>query len=75
MSYPVKIGMIGCGSVMCGPYMSLIERLRGRGQVEVVMACDVVEAKREMVRERFGILLSTVYPSYHTTPGGKYAPH
>lgn len=62
MSYPVKIGIIGCGSVMSGPYMSLIERLRGRGQVEVVMACDVVEAKREMVRERFGITNFTTSP-------------
>ncbi|MCK6626214.1 MAG: Gfo/Idh/MocA family oxidoreductase [Anaerolineae bacterium] len=62
MSYPVKIGIIGCGSVMSGPYMSLIERLRGRGQVEVVMACDVVEARREMVRERFGITNFTTSP-------------
>ena len=55
MTQPVKIGIIGCGSVMAGPYMSLIERLRCRGQVEVVMACDKNEARGDLVRERFGI--------------------
>ncbi len=55
MSQPVRIGIVGCGSVMSYPYMSLVERLRCRGQVEVVAACDVVEAKRRFVLERFGI--------------------
>jgi predicted dehydrogenase len=40
---------------MVRPYMSLIEQLRCHGQAEVVMACDVVEAKRELLREKFGI--------------------
>src|SRR3712207_10663 len=40
---------------MSRPYMSLIETLRCRGQAEVVSTCDVVEAKRDWVRERFGI--------------------
>ena len=55
MSQPVRIGIVGCGSVMSHPYMSLVERLRCRGQVQVVAACDVVEAKRQFVLERFGI--------------------
>jgi predicted dehydrogenase len=55
MERPVRIGIVGCGSVMRGPYMSQIERLRARGLAEVVAACDVKEEKRAFVRERFGI--------------------
>lgn len=55
MLNPVKIGIIGCGNVMQRPYMSLIERLRCQGQVEVVIACDTKEEKRQLVRDRFGI--------------------
>ena len=55
MAQAVKIGIIGCGSVMSGPYMSLIEQLRRRERVEVVMACDVKPEKGPFVRERFGI--------------------
>lgn len=62
MAYPVRIGIIGCGSVMSGPYMWLIERLRCRGQVEVVLACDTNEKKGEMVRQRFGITQFTTDP-------------
>lgn len=52
---PVKIGIVGCGSVMAKPYMSLIERLRSRDLVEVVGACDIVEDKRQLVLNQFGI--------------------
>jgi predicted dehydrogenase len=55
MTQPVRIGIVGCGSVMRRPYMSLIERLRMKNMVEVVMACDVVEARGEFVRKEFGI--------------------
>jgi predicted dehydrogenase len=52
---PVRIGVVGCGSVMRGPYMSMIERLRARGLAEAVAACDMKEEMRPFVRERFGI--------------------
>jgi predicted dehydrogenase len=55
MTQPVKIGIIGCGNVMARPYMSIIERLRCRGLVEVVAACDKSEARGSFVREKFGI--------------------
>jgi predicted dehydrogenase len=55
MTQPVKIGIIGCGNVMAGPYMSLIERLRCRGLVEVVQACDRNEARGRFVLEKFGL--------------------
>jgi predicted dehydrogenase len=55
MTQPVKIGIIGCGNVMAGPYMSLIERLRCRGLVEVVQACDKNEARGRFVLEKFGL--------------------
>src|ERR671928_107774 len=46
MPQPVRIGVVGCGSVMSGPYMGEAERLRWRGLAEVVAACDAVAAKR-----------------------------
>jgi predicted dehydrogenase len=55
MADPVRIGIIGCGSVMRRPYMSLIQDLRLKNQVEVVMACDVLEERRDFVRDKFGI--------------------
>ena len=55
MPLPVKIGIIGCGNVMAGPYMSLIERLGCQGLVEVTAACDRNEARGQFVQEKFGI--------------------
>jgi predicted dehydrogenase len=54
MSARVRIGIVGCGSVMQGSYMPLIERLRLRGMVEVVAVCDTNAAKRERVAARWG---------------------
>lgn len=55
MVQPVRIGIVGCGSVMSGPYMSLATQLQQQGKAEVVMACDAVPGKREFVSSRFGI--------------------
>ena len=55
MTQPVRIGIIGCGRVMQRCYMALIEKLRWRNLVEVVVAADVVEAKRQEVQHKFGI--------------------
>ena len=52
---PVRVGIIGCGSVMQGPYMAQLERLRGRGEAEVVVACDLDAGRRSLVQERFRI--------------------
>ncbi len=55
MSKTVRIGIVGCGVAMSNPYMSTIQKLKIRGQAEVVAACDVLESKREFVRSKFGI--------------------
>jgi predicted dehydrogenase len=55
MAEPVRIGIVGCGSVMSGPYMSLIELMQCRGQAVVVAACDVEESRRDFVHQKFGI--------------------
>ena len=52
MSRPVRIGVVGCGSVMRGPYMGVIRQLRQREQVETVVACDVQADRRELVLSR-----------------------
>ncbi len=54
MSSPVRIGIVGCGSVMQA-YMSLIESLTGKGLVKLTTMCDIDEGKHEYVREKFGV--------------------
>ena len=47
MANPVRIGVVGCGSVMQRPYTGQINNLKVRGLVETVVACDVNEERRE----------------------------
>ena len=54
MANPVRIGIIGCGSVMRGPYMNLAARLKREGKVELIAACDIDPARETVVKERFG---------------------
>jgi len=55
MSEPVRIGVVGCGSVMQRPYTRQINQLKLRNRVETVVACDVKEECREIVLgEGFG---------------------
>jgi predicted dehydrogenase len=54
-NHPVRIGIVGCGSVMRGPYTRQIKHMQSRGMaVEVTRACDVAPEARQIVRERFG---------------------
>jgi predicted dehydrogenase len=55
MADPIRIGIVGCGSVMQRPYMALIEEMRCQGLVEVIAGCDIDEGKIRYCRERFGI--------------------
>lgn len=55
MGEMVRVGVVGCGSVMSRCYMELARALRVDGVAEVVAACDVKEVKREFVREECGI--------------------
>src|SRR5688572_16296839 len=52
---PIRIGIIGCGSVMRRCYMVLIQKLQKSQPIEVTIACDVVEARREMVQQELSI--------------------
>jgi predicted dehydrogenase len=54
MSNPVKIGVIGCGSVMT-KYVALAEQLRCRGLAEVIAASDVKSERLDFMREQYGI--------------------
>ena len=42
----IRLGVVGCGSVFWTPYMSLIERLRGQGRVDVTAVYDADPDKR-----------------------------
>jgi predicted dehydrogenase len=52
----IRIGIVGCGNVMDGVYMPLIEKLRYSGQpVEVVAACHTKREKCQQVLGKWGI--------------------
>lgn len=51
---PVRIGIVGCGSVMTA-YMGLIEGLEREGRVRVTMACDNQEERRALMSEQYGV--------------------
>jgi predicted dehydrogenase len=55
MGERVRIGIIGCGSVVRRPYMTLIDRLRARGQVEVTLVADLDPARGQYLRDEWGI--------------------
>ena len=55
MAKPVRIGFVGCGEAMSKPYMTLIERLRARGKVELTAACDILAPKAAAAAQRLGI--------------------
>ena len=51
----IRLGVVGCGSVFWTPYMSLIERLRGQGRVEVTAVYDADPEKRRAAAERLDL--------------------
>ena len=55
MTEHVNIGIIGCGSVVRRPYMTLIDALRGRGKAEVALACDIDPARGALLEKEWGI--------------------
>src|SRR3954447_24256865 len=54
MAQPVRIGVVGCGSVMQGSYMPLAQSLQRKGLVELVAACDIEADRRSIVLDQFG---------------------
>ena len=56
MAQPVRIGIIGYGSVASGPYTRQIKRMQQDGQaVEVVHVCDVRPERRQVALDRLGV--------------------
>ena len=45
----IKLGILGCGSVLWGPYLSLLEKLIHEGRVEIAAVYDPVASKAEAV--------------------------
>jgi predicted dehydrogenase len=53
-SQPLRIGIVGCGSVMQYPYTRQIRRMRANGvPLQVTRACDIVPEREPAVRQRF----------------------
>ncbi len=54
MSKPVRIGVIGCGSVS-SKYLRLAGELKLKGQAEVVIGCDVNPDRRAYMAGEYGV--------------------
>ncbi|HXF62666.1 MAG TPA: Gfo/Idh/MocA family oxidoreductase [Caldilineaceae bacterium] len=54
MPEPVRVGIVGCGSVMQRPYMTLLNQLRVQRQAVAVVACDVRPERRSLALDKFG---------------------
>jgi predicted dehydrogenase len=51
---PVRLGIIGCGRVLSGPYRPVLDRLLADEAVEITVACDTVAEREAFVRDTFG---------------------
>jgi predicted dehydrogenase len=51
---PVRLGIIGCGSVSQA-YLAQAEPMAHKGQVELVAACDVVSERAQALQNKFGV--------------------
>jgi predicted dehydrogenase len=54
MSKPLRVGIVGCGSVSY-KYWAQLQALRVRGLAEPVAACDVSESTQELVENEWGL--------------------
>ena len=55
MSEPVRLGFVGCGSVMQGAYVPLAEDLAREGLATLVTAFDVDADKAKAICEKTGM--------------------
>jgi predicted dehydrogenase len=60
---PIGIGVIGCGSVLFGPYRPEIRDLTAAGTARLVVACDVRPDVEAAVRAEFGVERFTTRPA------------
>jgi predicted dehydrogenase len=51
----IRLGILGCGSVLWGPYLSILEKLIHQGRVEIVAVYDPITTKAEAVAKRVGL--------------------
>ena len=59
---PVRVGVIGCGSVLFGPYRPEIVDLAAAGAARLVVACDVRPEVEAAVRAGFAVERFTTRP-------------
>jgi predicted dehydrogenase len=50
---PIRLGIIGCGKVLSGPYRPVLSGLLAEGSAELVVACDMQPEREAFVRETF----------------------
>jgi predicted dehydrogenase len=58
----VRIGIIGCGRVLSGPYLPVLRHQLRSGAARVTVACDLDPGRESFVRREFG---ATTFTSDH----------
>jgi predicted dehydrogenase len=59
---PIRVGIVGCGNVMDGAYMPVLEKLRHKGWVQVTGAAHTSEAGARAILDKWRI--AKYFPSY-----------
>ena len=59
---PVRIGIVGCGNVMEGAYMPLIQKLQHKGMAEVVAASHTSQDRCQTILDKWAI--PRYFPTY-----------
>ena len=52
---PVRVGIVGCGNVMDGAYMPVLERLQHKGDVHIVGASHTSRERCEVILDKWSI--------------------
>jgi predicted dehydrogenase len=67
MDDPVRIGVVGCGSVLRRPYMNILRSMAHDGLIEITAVCDNDEDKLRAASEAWSAARAT--PDYHEVVG------
>lgn len=60
----IKVGIVGCGDVLCRVYLPGLKAIAEEGRFELVALCDLVKKRAEKAREQFKIPYA--YSDYDT---------
>jgi len=61
---PIRVGIVGCGNVMDGAYMPVLEKLRHQGLVQITGASHTSRDRCQTILQKWSI--TKYFPDYHS---------